>query len=224
MRHSDYQWSELEAFENKIVKLMDWSATKKKPLYFAFEPLSWFGNVYITKYSDVKYSVGQDAIQYTLSMEVDDGFADLLKAVTDSHGLDNIPDGIRWETSKYNTPTASEVHRTMDALMAAFEDTGIWSASMVSLFKYYTKADEKEKEPEKKENKKIDRVIYPRDAFDLAGYQKILENVGIGINTHNPDNPAAPLDPNQPGGPGRYANNPQNTVLGNYDPNIHSSL
>ena len=136
-RGQETQFANMEEMEEQIRDLMDWQAENKKPIAFSFPALGWSGDVYITKYGDVSYSYDLVAATYTITMSVDNGFDEILESITDDalQTLQNVPDGVNWRYSVYNTPSESDWQVSLDALKAILEDSGNYGS--VQLQDYY---------------------------------------------------------------------------------------
>lgn len=123
---ADDPFKNMVAFSEKIKSIMEYHASTKKPLRFLFPAMDWDAQVFLKGYSNVEYRQDIAAVSYTLNFAVDTGF-DGLTISPSSQGLENIPEGIGWTRSQYNTPTVSW-DKAYDALGDLLKDAGAYNA------------------------------------------------------------------------------------------------
>ena len=141
------QWQGMREFEHNVKQIMLYHEVAKQPVYFRFDEVGWSGDVYLTGYTDVRFEVDIPAVRYKLSFDVDSGFETIAAAVRDE-GLTNIPEGVGWIRSKYNTPP-TDYSAAIKAAEKVIGDSGNFSADRVGDFYEYLKEAMKSEEDAK---------------------------------------------------------------------------
>jgi len=140
------QWQGMREFEHNVKSIMSFHEQQKSSVQFDFPEVGWSGNVWLMGYSDVKYEPDIPAVSYKLSFDVDYGFEEIAAAAGD-YGLKNIPDGVGWVRSVYNTPNMRDWETYKEALAAILDDVGTFTASNpLDFYKYYNEAKKSNEE------------------------------------------------------------------------------
>ena len=138
----EYRWGAMQEFEYAVKKIMAYHEAAKEPAVFSFPEVGWYGKVYLTGYTDVRYEADIPAVKYTLKFDIDSGFDGIQAAVSD-YGLKNIPDGVGWVRSVYNTPAVKDWEAVKDAIGKIVDDAGTHDASNpADFYKYLVEARE----------------------------------------------------------------------------------
>lgn len=136
------QWQGMREFEYNVKQIMLYHERSKSPVHFSFPEVGWDGMVFLTGYSDVRYDPGTPAVMYKLSFDIDSGFDSVMYSA-DSHGLENIPSGVGWVRSIYNTPQVGDWERAKKAVEKVVDDAGSFSASKpLDFYQYLMEVDE----------------------------------------------------------------------------------
>ena len=122
------QWQGMREFEYNVRQIMAYHEQSKDSVHFSFPDVGWDGEVFLTGYSDVRYEPDIPAVRYKLSFDIDSGFDDVLESATEQ-GLDNIPDGVGWVRSIYNTPNVGDWENAKKAVEKVVDDAGSFTAS-----------------------------------------------------------------------------------------------
>lgn len=151
------QWQGMREFEYNVRQIMSFHESEKSPVHFSFPEVGWDGMVFLTGYSDVRYEVGTAAVRYRLSFDIDSGFESILTSA-ESQGLDNIPNGVGWVRSIYNTPGNDGWSAAKKAIEKIVDDAGTFSASRpLDFYEYLSQvlADEDGKDSSKSETSSV---------------------------------------------------------------------
>lgn len=119
----DMQFKAMENFERSVRSVMDDEARCRRPHKFSFPALGWEADVYLTGYSGVRYAPDQSAVEYTLSFEVDTGFEDV-KPADGTFFMENVPDGVNYVRTKYNTPSTTSWDTVLKAVKNLLTSSG----------------------------------------------------------------------------------------------------
>lgn len=154
------QWSGMEEFEWNVKRIMQSHEQggralrgESYPAHFSFPEVGWDGEVYLVGYNDVRYDPDSPAVRYTLKFEIDSGFGDIQQAASDQ-GLKNIPDGVGWVRSVYNTPdlNSESWEKFKTAIENIVDDAGTHDASSpADFYEYLRKSFEGDEEDGEKE-------------------------------------------------------------------------
>ena len=129
------RWTEMEYFENAIRNIMEYHNINQKPVSFNFETMGWVNaKVYVQGYTNVSYDVATAAIQYTLTLFVDEGLDTVKDGIVISE-LENIPSGVNWKHGIYNTPSAESWKQTLDSYATFLEGAGVYNAGVATSFR-----------------------------------------------------------------------------------------
>lgn len=154
------QFAEMERFEKDMTAIMNWqSGQPPQSITFSYPELSWYGQVFLMGYENVKYDIETSAAQYTLRFTVDTGFEGIAN-IAGIDGIDMIPSGVNWVRNKYNTPaTAYTYEEIMEAVGNILDDIGTWeNGEKPNLYDYLDKlAEADEEDGEEKDGEKTSK-------------------------------------------------------------------
>lgn len=138
------QFQGMRIFESNVRSIMLYHETMRAPVRFLFQEVGWDGYVWLTGYSDVRYEPDIPAVKYVLKFDVDYGFDTVLSAIRSGdeiNALDNIPNGVNWVRSVYNTPLSSNDAAVKKAIEDIVDDSGKFDASKpLDYYDYLSKA------------------------------------------------------------------------------------